>query len=94
MVTRSHPETIIVIPTGSGKTLLYVVPTLLQRAEVTVVVVPLVALRHDLRRRCTQWGIKTVCFDQSVPLDQVHVVPSLVLVDIDLATSQPFLQFA
>jgi len=41
------------MPTGSGKTLLYVIPTLLQRTEVTVVVIPLVTLRHDLRRRCT-----------------------------------------
>lgn len=90
MVARSYPETIIVMPTGSGKTLLYIVPTLLQRAEVTVVIVPLIALRHDLLRRCAQWGIKTLCFDRSVGLDEVYAVPSLVLVDIDMATSQSF----
>ncbi len=41
------------MPTSSSKTLLYVIPTLLQRTEVTVVVVPLVILRYDLRRRYT-----------------------------------------
>jgi hypothetical protein len=34
-----------------------VVATLLPRAEVTVVIVPLIALRQDLLRRCEQWGI-------------------------------------
>ncbi len=41
------------MPTSSGKMLLYVVPTLLQRTEVIVVVIPLITLRYDLRYRYT-----------------------------------------
>ncbi len=54
LVARSRPETLIVMPTGSGKSLLYVVPSQLLGAHVTIVIVPLIALRQDLRRRCME----------------------------------------
>ena len=45
LIASSRPETLIVLPTASGKTLLYILPSLLPLAQVTVVVVPLVALK-------------------------------------------------
>ena len=50
MVARSRPESIIVLPTGGGKSLLFLVASQLPGAQVTIVVVPLIALRHDLRQ--------------------------------------------
>jgi hypothetical protein len=57
LIARCRPENLIITPTGSGKTIPYVAATPLPRVEATVVIVPLIALRQDLLRRCEQWGI-------------------------------------
>ena len=93
LIARSRPEAIVVMPTGSGKTLLYVVPTLLPEAQVTVIIVPLIALKQDLLRRCTQWNLAPLCYQNSIAIDQLHAVPSLVLVDIETAVTPSFLAF-
>lgn len=67
MIARSRPETMIVTPTGSGKTIFYIVPTLLPRAEVTVVILLLVVLRQDLIRCCQQWRIAYRCWLDQIP---------------------------
>ena len=92
LVTSCYPECFIILPTGGGKTILYVLPTLLPHAETTVVIVPLVALRHDLTRRCDAWGIQygTFTSEMSYSADRLHAVPPLLLVDIDNAFSANF----
>ena len=51
LTARSRPETLLIMPTESGKTLLYVVPTLLSMTQVTIVICPLMVARVDLQRR-------------------------------------------
>lgn len=94
LIACSRPETIVVMPTGGGKSLLFVVPSLLPRAQVTLVIVPLVALRQDLLRRCTEWGVVCACYDTAVTPQQLHAVPTLLLVDIETAVTPYFLAFA
>jgi superfamily II DNA helicase RecQ len=83
LITRSRPENLIIAPTGRSKTILYVVATLLPRAEVTVVIVPLIALRQELLRRCEQWGISFRRWLDGAVLGQLHAVPPLLFVGID-----------
>ena len=94
LIACSEPETLIVMPTGAGKTALYVIPTLLPQAQVTVVIIPLIALKHDLIRRCQAWQIPHWVFN---PLHAeaigLHAVPQLVLVDVERAVQAPFLSF-
>ena len=78
------------MPTGSSKTLLFVLPSMLLQAEVTVVITPLVALRQDLLRRCEEWKISFAVFGAG-RFPQPHAVPSLVLVDVENAASAEFL---
>ena len=88
LVARTHAECLIVMPTGSGKTLLYVIPTLLAGAQVTVVIVPLIALRQDLIRRCAEWQIPLTVYDhRRHTAHHLHAVTSLFLVDIDDSVS-------
>lgn len=89
IIAQSGPEAIIILPTGAGKTIVFLVPTLLPGAQVTVVIIPLIALKHDLLRRCKEWGIEPLCYrPESWHEDRLHAVPSLVLIDIDLAVSE------
>ena len=63
MVARSRLEAIIVLPTGGSKSLLFLVASQLPGAQVTIVIVPLIALRQDLRQRCNTWGLVHAIFD-------------------------------
>ena len=46
--------------TGSSKSLLFLLPLSLEAHEyITIIIVPLVALRIDLVRRCRHYGIRT-----------------------------------
>lgn len=91
LIARSHPETVIVMPTGSGKTVLFMAPALLPHAEVTVVITPLVALKQDLMRRCQQWNISFAPYSSFLTVDQLHAVPSLLFVDVEQIKGSRFL---
>ena len=94
LIASSRPEALIILPTASGKTLLYILPTLLPLAQVTVVIVPLIALKQDLIQRCIRWKLAFVCYEASQDWqDRLHAVPSLILVDIDIAVSAGFRGF-
>jgi len=45
LITSSKPECIIIIPIGSGKTVLYIVILAIIIVEVTIVIIPLITLR-------------------------------------------------
>ncbi|KAL8794984.1 MAG: hypothetical protein Q9182_007576, partial [Xanthomendoza sp. 2 TL-2023] len=94
LVARCRPEAVIVLPTGSGKTLLFLIASQLPGAQVTIVIVPLIALRQDLRQRCTEWGIMHAIYDPFRTPSQLHAVPTLLLVDIEQAVTPGFLGFA
>jgi superfamily II DNA helicase RecQ len=51
---------LIVLPTGGGKSLTFMLPCYVETNTVTVVIVPLVALQHDMLARCTRAGIDAV----------------------------------
>ncbi|CDF39181.1 ATP-dependent DNA helicase RecQ putative [Chondrus crispus] len=54
---KSRKDAIIVLPTGGGKSLTFMLPAFTHVEKVVVVVVPLVALQKDLVRRCSDVGI-------------------------------------
>lgn len=55
------------LPTGSGKTLIYALGSLLYRDSVTVVVCPLIALMRDQHQRMTSAGINTTIIYSEQP---------------------------
>jgi superfamily II DNA helicase RecQ len=48
---------VVVLPTGVGKSLLFMLPSLFEGAGVTVVIVPYRALVEDLLRRICGYGV-------------------------------------
>ena len=52
----------IILPTGTGKTLAFLVPALMKGSGVTVVITPLVALGEDLVRRCNDASLDSVLY--------------------------------
>lgn len=59
-VCLGRSDGLYILPTGSGKSLLFMVPGILFPNLRTVVIVPLVALQNDLVRKCKEVGINAV----------------------------------
>jgi superfamily II DNA helicase RecQ len=57
-VLKRESDLLVVLPTGCGKSLLFMLPTLVETGMTTVVIFPLVALSSDMKRRCGEAKIK------------------------------------
>jgi superfamily II DNA helicase RecQ len=49
---------VVVMPTGSGKSILFMLPAFVQVGGVTIIMVPLKALRADIVMRCGELNIR------------------------------------
>jgi len=82
-------QVVVVLPTGGGKSLLFMLPCTLPDAGVTILVVPLLALRGDLLRRVRELGIDHL---EWTPGDQRDA--SLVFVSVEAAGHDSFMEYA
>jgi superfamily II DNA helicase RecQ len=57
LARRRDSDKVVILPTGGGKSLIFLLPCYLEKDAVTIVVVPLVALQHDILRRCEPAGV-------------------------------------
>jgi superfamily II DNA helicase RecQ len=80
---------VAVMGTGGGKSLLFMLPAYCSRSGVTVVVVPLIALRQDMKRRCEEMGLRCQEWESRRPGDGAQVV----LVTPESAVSEGFNTF-
>ncbi|MGH3848179.1 MAG: DEAD/DEAH box helicase, partial [Pseudonocardiaceae bacterium] len=84
-IQAGHSRVVVVMPTGGGKSILFMLPAwVAQRGGLTVVVVPLTALRADLQQRCQAAGIPCVEWDSHRHPDHaaiVFVTPESVFTD-------------
>jgi superfamily II DNA helicase RecQ len=79
---------VTVMRTGGGKSLLFMLAAWVG-GGLTVVVVPLIALRHDMQRRSKQLGVAWVEWDSRGPPDEA----SIVLVTAEATRSESFQTF-
>ena len=81
-------ELLIVLATGGGKILLYVLHSLFPITYVTAVIIPLIALKQDLLRRCLKWQIEAMCYNRSTCTpNRLHATPSLLFINVDSAVT-------
>jgi hypothetical protein len=79
---------VVVMPTGGGKSMLFMLPAWVS-GGLTVVVVPLIALRGDLKARCAGAGISCVEWESRRPPDEAAIV----LVTPESSLSEDFMTF-
>lgn len=88
-IMSSTEQVVVILPTGAGKSLLFMLPCTLPDAGITILVVPLVALRGDLLRRLG--GLR---------VDHIEWTPGekrecgLVLVTAEAASTRDFSKYA
>lgn len=80
---------VAVMPTGGGKSILFMLPAWVGSGGLTIVVVPLIALRGDMQQRCQQLGILCAVWDRRRPPDGA----SIVLVTPEGAENDEFIGF-
>lgn len=80
-----------VLPTGAGKTALFMIPALLEHGKTTVVVSPLFALVKDMERRMNAAGICCIVWDATEHHRGIADHVQIVLVSIEAASSHAFL---
>ena len=56
-IIQRHMRVLIMMRTGGGKSLFFMLPAMCSRDGVTIVIVPLISLREDLKRRYNEAGI-------------------------------------
>ena len=52
----------VILPTGQGKSLTFMLPAMQSHAQTTIVITPLVALAEDMLWRCKATGIDTIIY--------------------------------
>ena len=56
----------VILPTGQGKSLTFMLPAMQSHAQTTIVITPLVALAEDILRRCKATGIDTIIYGRGL----------------------------
>jgi RecQ family ATP-dependent DNA helicase len=88
-VMAGESPVVAVMGTGGGKSLLFMLPAFCSGGGVSVVVVPLIALRQDMQKRCEQMRIPCREWNSRQPADAARVV----LVTPESAVSEAFRTF-
>jgi superfamily II DNA or RNA helicase len=88
-VLQGESPLVVILPTGGGKSLLFMLPATLPDANTTVVVVPFVALMKDLMRKCQDAGIGCIEWKEN----RQGKAP-IVLVAAETAAQKTFLDYA
>ena len=95
LVANQAPEVLLVLATGSGKSLPFMLGSSLPGAKTTIVIVPLVLLRLDLLRRCRDFGLTPVAWSStSNTATGMDGTPTLLFVSVEVAAKHPFRQYA
>jgi superfamily II DNA helicase RecQ len=89
-VLHGQTPLVVVLPTGGGKSVLFMVPACMADAGVTVVVVPFRALVGDLLRRLQRARIDHLEWRPNRP----NGAPAVVVVSADLVATSGFMTYA
>ena len=85
-------EIVVVLATGEGKSLAFLVPICLPQAATTVVILPLVALKQDMVRRCQLAKIAHSVWDPHGDF-QHYIGTPLLFVSVESAVRPKFRRF-
>jgi superfamily II DNA helicase RecQ len=88
-IISGESPVVAVMPTGGGKSVLFMLPAWAEQGGTTVVVIPLIALRGDMMRRCKLLGISCAAWEGRRPPDAAAVV----LVTPESAVGEEFATF-
>ncbi|SLM36305.1 recq family helicase [Lasallia pustulata] len=95
MKMNGQETLIVVLPTGGGKSVLFMLPALIASGGTSIVVVPFSALMDDLVDRAKKSGVDCIRWKSQVNegRDEMQRVARLVVVSADVASSDEFTMY-
>lgn len=90
-VLRRMSDLLVVLPTGAGKTLLFLLPPFVEVGLITVVVIPLVAVMEQVLEECLRRGVRAVKWTSDLGLHIPGPSTHLLLVAVEHATNDLFI---
>ncbi|KAL1582281.1 hypothetical protein WHR41_09167 [Cladosporium halotolerans] len=84
-----NEQVVVILPTGAGKSLLFMLPCTLANAGITILIVPLVSLHGDMLRRIKELSIDHLEWHPGETREA-----ALVLVSAEAASSKDFIKYA
>ncbi|VTT58917.1 unnamed protein product, partial [Fusarium fujikuroi] len=96
MSRKTDQTAINVLPTGAGKSILFMVPVVMQLTGTSIAVVPYVALMAGLLTRATAMGVDCIQYRTSMSAGRGEVprAARLVVVSADIVSSDQFFGYA
>jgi len=88
MARLRKTDGLIVMPTGGGKSLVFMLPCYVEPKSVTLVIVPLVALQRDMLARCRRAGI-----DAGLWRDRERVGIRIIIVSVEHVETEEYAQY-
>lgn len=94
MKMQNTKQLIYMLPTGAGKSVLFMTPAMMRNTGTTVVIVPFTALIEDLAKRARRRGIDVLQYTNAgvVAREALPRVPKLVLVSTNMAINKGEIQ--
>lgn len=96
MGLRAGESMISILPTGAGKSVLFMVPAVLREGGISIVVVPFLALMDDLVERAGTMGVDCIRFRATLSSgrDGLPRAARLVVVSADIVSTPEFSAYA
>lgn len=88
-VVAGAGQIVAVLGSGEGKSLLYFLPCQLPGAGTTVVILPLIVLKEEMRQRSLRHGVQARMWDETCDMDEFITCP-LILVGVEQAVKRNF----
>ncbi|KAF9776372.1 hypothetical protein IL306_005458, partial [Fusarium sp. DS 682] len=92
MALKADRTAINVLPTGAGKSILFMLPAVMEDTGTSIVVVPFVALMDDLVTRATDMGVDCIRYRSSMNSGREGMprAARLIVVSADIVSSAEF----
>jgi len=85
-IFKRNADLVVVMPTGFGKNLTFLVPLMLEQSMVTVLIVPLVSIKMNVIAACHAFGIQAAVWNEEMNED----VPRLIIATPETAAKDMF----
>jgi RecQ family ATP-dependent DNA helicase len=92
-IIKNKSPILVIMGTGAGKSLLFMLPAKSVGIGTTVVITPLVSLQDDLAERCRRVGISYTSWDSRKAKTQAHSPTQIVIVTPEAAVRETFSTF-
>jgi superfamily II DNA helicase RecQ len=92
MALKADQTAINVLPTGAGKSILFILPAVIQDTGTSIVVVPFIALMDDLVARATDIGVNCIRYRSSINSGREGLPRAawLIVISADIVSSAEF----